>query len=166
MSIPTLHGNEPRTNAIIACCGDDGTQSLLLSTQFELAICVKELYYMFAGFRWEKTRACGKLQPFGTMLEEAIPKCLEYAMEQEEKTYTAAVEVAEYLKDRRHKLKLTQQAVADKARIQLQQYQKFEGGQRNILTVSFTVACAVLNALDFDISVFTALKKQFSNDRK
>ena len=75
-------------------------------------------------------------------------------MEQEEKSYIAAVEVAEYLKNRRHELHLTQQAVADKARIQLQQYQKFEGGQRNILTVSFAVACAVLNALDIDISDF------------
>lgn len=75
-------------------------------------------------------------------------------MEQEEKFYIAAVEVSEYLKNRRRELYLTQQAVADKAEIRLQQYRKFEGGKRSILKASFTVACAVLNALDIDISDF------------
>lgn len=110
--------------------------------------------YSFRMSAEKKLELAVKLQPFGSTLEEAIPKCLEYAMEQEEKSYIVAVEVAEYLKNRRRELHLTQQAVADKARIQLQQYRKFEGGQRNILTASFIVACAVLNALDIDISDF------------
>ena len=110
--------------------------------------------YSFRMSAEKKLELAAKLQSFGTTLEESIPKCLEYAMEQEKKSYIAAVEVAEYLKNRRRELHLTQQAVADKARIQLQQYQKFEGSQRNILTASFTVACAVLNALDIDISDF------------
>ena len=110
--------------------------------------------YSFRMSAEKKLELAAKLQPFGSTLGEAIPKCLEYAMEQEEKSYIVAVEAAEYLKNRRRELHLTQRAVADKAEIQLQQYQKFEGGQRNILTASFTVACAVLNALDIDISDF------------
>lgn len=110
--------------------------------------------YSFRMSAEKKLELAARLQQFGATLEEAIPKCLECAMEQEEKTYIAAVEVAEYLKNRRHELHLTQQAVADKAEIQLQQYRKFEGGQRNLLTASFTVACAVLNALDIAISDF------------
>lgn len=46
---------------------------------------------------------------------------------------------AAYLRKRRHELKLTQQAVADKAEIKLQQYQKFESGERSILTASFFI---------------------------
>lgn len=110
--------------------------------------------YSFRMSAEKKLELAARLQPFGTTLEETIPKYLEYAMEQEEKSYIAAVEVAEYLKNRRHELHLTQQAVANKARIQLQQYRKFESGQRNILTASFTVACAVLDALGIDISDF------------
>lgn len=102
----------------------------------------------------KKLELAARLLPFGSSLEEAIPKCLEYEMKQEEKSYISENEATEHLKNHRHELHLTQQAVADKARIQLQQYQKFEGGQRNILTASFTVACAVLNALDIDISDF------------
>ena len=46
---------------------------------------------------------------------------------------------------------LTQQQVADRAGIKLQHYQKFEGGERNLRTASFDVACRVLEALDLDI---------------
>lgn len=110
--------------------------------------------YSFRMSAEKKLELAARLQPFGSTLEEAIPKYLEYAMEQEEKPYIAAVEISEYMKNRRRELHLTQQAVADKAGIQLQQYRKFEGGKRNILKASFTVACAVLNALDIDISDF------------
>ena len=47
------------------------------------------------------------------------------------------IDAAAYLRKRRIELKLTQQAVADKAEIKLQQYQKFESGERSILTASF-----------------------------
>ena len=55
------------------------------------------------------------------------------------------------LKERRVTCGLTQQQVADKAGILIQHYQKFEGGERNLRTASFEVACRVLEALDLDI---------------
>lgn len=110
--------------------------------------------YRFRMSAEKKLELAARLQPFGTTLEEAIPKYLEYAMTQEEKSYIAATETTEYLKARRHELHLTQQAVADKADIRLQQYQKFESGERSILTASFVIACKVLNALKIDIEDF------------
>jgi transcriptional regulator with XRE-family HTH domain len=58
------------------------------------------------------------------------------------------------LRDAREKLGLTQQQVADKARIQLRQYQRFEGGERNLTSSSFNIACNVLEALQLDIAGF------------
>lgn len=55
------------------------------------------------------------------------------------------------LKEKRVTAGLTQQQVADKAGIKLQQYQKFESGERNLRTASFQIACSVLEALDLDI---------------
>ena len=55
------------------------------------------------------------------------------------------------LKEKRASARLTQQQVADKAGIKLQQYQKFESGERNLRTASFQIACRVLEALDLDI---------------
>lgn len=55
------------------------------------------------------------------------------------------------LKEQRVVKGLTQQQVADKAGILIQHYQKFEGGERNLRTASFDVACRVLEALDLDI---------------
>lgn len=63
-------------------------------------------------------------------------------------------DAAAYLRKRRHELKLTQQAVADKAEIKLQQYQKFESGERSILTASFFITCKVLDAMGIDIQGF------------
>ena len=58
------------------------------------------------------------------------------------------------LRERRVVLGLTQQQVADRAGIKLQQYQKFESGERSILTASFVIACKVLNALKINIEDF------------
>lgn len=58
------------------------------------------------------------------------------------------------LKEKRASLKLTQQQVADRAEINIRQYQKFESGERSILTSSFIIACKVIEALDMDISDF------------
>lgn len=58
------------------------------------------------------------------------------------------------LKEKRVVLGLTQQQVADKAKITLQQYQKFESGARNIMTSSFQLACRVIEALGMNISDF------------
>ena len=58
------------------------------------------------------------------------------------------------LREKRVVQGLTQQQVADKAGIKLQQYQKFESGERNIMTASFRIACSVIEALGMDISDF------------
>lgn len=58
------------------------------------------------------------------------------------------------LRERRVTSGLTQQQVADKAGVKLQQYQKFESGERNLRTASFQIACKVLEALDLDIVKF------------
>lgn len=58
------------------------------------------------------------------------------------------------LRERRVILGMTQQQVADKAHIKIQQYQKFESGARNIMTSSFQLACRVIEALEMDISDF------------
>jgi len=54
------------------------------------------------------------------------------------------------LREYREKLGLTQQQVADKARIQLRQYQRFEAGERNLSSSSFSIACRVIEALGLD----------------
>lgn len=58
------------------------------------------------------------------------------------------------LRQRRVTLELTQQEVADRAHISLQQYQKFESGARNIRTASFQLACRVIEALEMNVSDF------------
>lgn len=58
------------------------------------------------------------------------------------------------LREQRLVQKMTQQEVADKAHITLQQYQKFESNSRNIRTASFQLACRVLRALNMDIERF------------
>ena len=50
--------------------------------------------------------------------------------------------------------RLTQKQVAERAKITLQQYQKFESGARNIMTSSFRIACRVIEALELDITAF------------
>ena len=54
------------------------------------------------------------------------------------------------LRRARAKLGLSQQQVADKARIQLRQYQRFEAGERNLSSSSFSIACRVIEALGLD----------------
>lgn len=58
------------------------------------------------------------------------------------------------LRERRMILGLTQQAVANRAKIPLQSYQQFESGKRNINRASFSIACRVLEALEMNISDF------------
>ena len=60
----------------------------------------------------------------------------------------------EILKEKRVILGMTQHQVADKAKIKLQQYQKFESGDRNIMTASFQLACRVIEALEMNVSDF------------
>lgn len=58
------------------------------------------------------------------------------------------------LRDFREKLAITQQEVADKANIQLRQYQRFEVGERNLSSSSFSIACRVIEALGLDIAKY------------
>lgn len=58
------------------------------------------------------------------------------------------------LKEKRLILGLTQKQVADKANLVLQQYQKFESGERSIMNCSFELACRIIEALDMDICRF------------
>jgi len=54
----------------------------------------------------------------------------------------------------RKKLGLTQQQVADKARITIRHYQMFESGERKLSTSSFNTAGKVLVALELDLTAF------------
>lgn len=58
--------------------------------------------------------------------------------------------VADILKDARRAKGMTQQQVADKAKINMRHYQAFEGGHRNLATASYYIAMAVCMALDID----------------
>jgi transcriptional regulator with XRE-family HTH domain len=46
---------------------------------------------------------------------------------------------------------MTQQQVADKTRIQLRQYQRFESGERNLSSSSFDIACKALAVLGLEL---------------
>ena len=58
------------------------------------------------------------------------------------------------LREKRLVLGLTQQQVADKAKIAYTQYQRLESGERSIMAASFQLACRVLHALDMDADKF------------
>ena len=58
------------------------------------------------------------------------------------------------LRERRVILGLTQMQVAEKAKISLQSYQRFESGDRNIQSASFRIVCRVIEALEMNISDF------------
>lgn len=61
---------------------------------------------------------------------------------------------ASTLHQKRLVLELTQQQVANRAGIDLQQYRKFESGARDIRRASFDVACRVIKALEMDAGKF------------
>lgn len=67
---------------------------------------------------------------------------------------TVHMNANDILREKRVVLGLTQQQTANRARIRLQQYQKLESGERNIMTCSFQIACRVLEALEMDITSF------------
>lgn len=69
------------------------------------------------------------------------------------------------LKERRINLRLTQQEVAEKARILPQQYQKFESGERKIESATFQTSCRVIEALDMDITKFYHREYSLNDDK-
>ena len=60
------------------------------------------------------------------------------------------------LKKRRNQLGLTQQEVAEKAGINIKQYQRFETGERELTDASFMTTCQVLKALEMDAGKYAA----------
>ena len=58
------------------------------------------------------------------------------------------------LREKRLVLNLTQAQVAEKAKIKVAQYQKFERGERSIMSCSFRIACRVIRALGMNIDDF------------
>ena len=58
------------------------------------------------------------------------------------------------LREERVVLGLTQKQVAEKAKVPLASYQRFESGERNICTASFQLACRVIEALGMNVSDF------------
>ena len=68
--------------------------------------------------------------------------------------FQTIIPTAAVLSEKRQVLRLTQQEVADCAKITLRQYQRLESGERSILTCSFGLACRVIEALDMDVSKF------------
>ena len=54
------------------------------------------------------------------------------------------------LRTRREQLELTQQQVADKAKIQLRQYQRLESGERSVLGASMRIGLSVCAVLKLD----------------
>lgn len=64
------------------------------------------------------------------------------------------------LRSRRNELGLTQQQVADKARIHLQQYQRLESGERHICGASMRIGLSVCAVLKIDPYSFFAEIRQ------
>jgi len=58
------------------------------------------------------------------------------------------------LRRQREKLGLTQGQIAEMAHIRLQQYQRFESGNKDLSSSSFQIACRVLDALQLDITAY------------
>lgn len=65
-------------------------------------------------------------------------------------TYVLMEQEHHMLRKQRESLGLTQQQVADLARIQLRQYQRLESGERSIYGASFRIAISVCKALQLD----------------
>ena len=63
-------------------------------------------------------------------------------------------EEKDVLIETRKKLGLTQQQVADKARVAMRHYQMFEGGRRKLSSSSFYTASKILQALKLDVTTF------------
>ena len=60
------------------------------------------------------------------------------------------------LKKRRKQLGLTLQEVADRAGISIKQYQRFESGDRELASASFSTTFQVLRALELDTEKYAA----------
>ena len=68
------------------------------------------------------------------------------------------------LLQRRKELQMTQKQVAERAGIQLRQYQRFEMGERNILSSSARIMLSICGVLKLDPYIF--IKKENKDDNK
>ena len=75
-------------------------------------------------------------------------------MMHEKACYELDKEISELLRRKRKSKKLTQKQVADKAGLDIRQYQRFEYCERSLITASFSITMAVLGALDIDADYF------------
>lgn len=71
--------------------------------------------------------------------------------------YEFAEESQHILQNRRKQLGMTQQQVADTARIQLRQYQRLESGERSMAGASMRIGLSVCSALKLDPFRFNIL---------
>jgi len=55
------------------------------------------------------------------------------------------------LKDAREKKGMTQSEVADRVKMKLQQYQRYENGERSLMSTSFRIATDVCKVLDIEL---------------
>lgn len=60
------------------------------------------------------------------------------------------------LEKRRKELGMTQQQVADKAKIKLRQYQRLENGERSMASASMRIGVSICHALELDPRRFIA----------
>lgn len=70
------------------------------------------------------------------------------------------------IKERRISLGLSQKEVANRSGILLQQYQKLESDERNIMKSSFYISCRVIEALEWNISEFFNQYKDETIDKE
>ena len=63
-------------------------------------------------------------------------------------------EEKDILTEARKKLGLTQQQIADKARVAMRHCQMFEGGRRKLSGASFWTTSNILQALELDVTTF------------
>ena len=87
-------------------------------------------------------------------LDDSIRPTVKAITEFKQKIPQRAIILAAVLLKKRQMLRLTQQEIADRAKITLRKYQRLESGERNILTSSFGLACRVIEALDMYVSKF------------
>lgn len=68
--------------------------------------------------------------------------------------YVIVLQDFECIKAQREALGLTQQQVADKAHINIQQYQRYESGERSLASASFRIGVSICKALDVNPTLF------------
>lgn len=71
-----------------------------------------------------------------------------------------------YLRYQREAKKLTQQAVADAAGINLRQYQRLESGERSVASTSLRIGLAVCDVLGLDPHRFSILPSSIRSSDK